>query len=274
MAPWWQPPEGREFRDSSGADRGARPAQGLYAAPRVRRRRGGDAHAVPRQLHSPVRDPVHRDVLHDRPTRSEEVDVTDASGRILTCFSQKGMIRVKLQEGVGKHVIRALYSIGSHRVDGVAKQITKSEAQEAKGRGRTGKKVTTETRATAKSFCRNIKTEQGFAPGCTHRKAHVYLHDGDSYLGKHRGYKAAQIAAGLAFVGWSLFLTILHLVFPSLRASKTQQDVCNVCARLDVVIADIKLQLKAARGATELERLNARLEDAAVQPSPGTGTKI
>ena len=94
-----------------------------------------------------------------------------------------------------------------------------------------------------------------------HRKAHVYFGDGSSYRSKHQAYKAFQFAAGLAFVGLNLFLNLLRLVHPSIRKSKTNQDVCNVCSRLDVEIKDTKQQLKAARGAREIEWLEARLDD-------------
>eukprot|EP00661_Eupelagonemidae_sp_cell13_P009458 gene9458-biopygen1678 len=72
---------------------------------------------------------------------------------------------------------------------------------------------------------------------------------------------AAHVAAGLVYVGLNLFLMWLRLVYPSIRKSKTTQDVCNVCSRLDLDIDSVKQQLKAARGEKEEARLDARLED-------------
>eukprot|EP00664_Eupelagonemidae_sp_cell27_P002941 gene2941-7604_t len=96
---------------------------------------------------------------------------------------QDGMIRETMSDGqLSIECVRLLYGAGYTRVKRIRDGLKEvPAAQAARGRGRSGENITKETEARTKTFCRDIPLDQGFAPGCTHRKAHVYFEDGKSY---------------------------------------------------------------------------------------------
>eukprot|EP00661_Eupelagonemidae_sp_cell13_P007684 gene7684-biopygen30 len=100
-----------------------------------------------------------------------------------------------------------------------------------------------------------------------------FLGEQDTGAGVARAWRGCGAGCGHLFgLGWR------SSIFPSLRAAKTQQDVCNVCSRLDMEIDGIKQQRKVAHGEKETARLDARLEDLLGQRKqhlgPGQGFRL
>lgn len=149
-----------------------------------------------------------------------------------------GVILNLIDLGLSNIEIRSILPIGCGRIS----QLRKFDGSNATTRRRPAHALSDESIAYLNDVIKSWPVEDGFP--CAHRRPVLYLlEEGITYKKLYDRYEKAfnelvKKPLNVSIMAYSTFTTYVHYMCPGLRLSRAQQDLCDACFRLDVILKD------------------------------------
>ena len=174
-----------------------------------------------------------------------------------------GIIMNLLSLNFSQIEIRAVLKCGATRIDRVNKARNNPEATRQKIRPPPPHAATEKDLQNIQDCQFDWKLENGFP--CPHRRPRQYFSEsGVTWDKVWRDYKEKMINLDQRVLSYNRFTEYIHYFFPGLRLSRTVEDACDACIRIETQLQDpdlnsfdqeaLQLELKSHLDATKNQR--------------------
>ena len=130
--------------------------------------------------------------------------------------------------------IRSFLKIGSSRLSRIREYMSNPEP---KPKHVPSHSATDDDKKRIIDHINSYEKEDGYP--CSHRRPRKYFIDIGLTYGKiHEDYREKMENQGHRFLSYSRFTQYLHYFFPGLRLTRSTEDDCDCCVRIDILLAD------------------------------------
>lgn len=148
-----------------------------------------------------------------------------------------GIIMALIKRGLSQIETRLLLKIGGPRFQRIAAAVEEGASLETFGTRR--ERPTPKHAATQEDLnvihaqALTFSLEDGFP--CSHRRPIQYFTDpATTWMGLHAEYAIVQQAIGARVLSQSRWRQYIGFFYPGLRLTRSKEDACNACVRLDI----------------------------------------
>lgn len=154
----------------------------------------------------------------------------------------EGIVINLVTQGLSQKEIRALIPVGGFRTSRLKKAVDSDFADfHTKRKRQVGASaVTSDQLEFLKTDANSWKTEDGFP--CAHRRPRTYLvEENVTWTLLHQRYREKAEATAVRVLSLSRWTQLIHYHFSGLRLSRSKEDVCDACVRLETQLISVDL---------------------------------